>query len=110
MMRKDQQFIAELIGTFVLVLGGCGTAVFAGRPVGFLGVVLVIGLMIALIHLISIPLTNIPVNQARSVSQVLFADNALALPQLWVFIGAPVLGAALVAYVYSAVGRKKVDK
>ena len=33
-MKTGQKFTAELIGTFVLVLGGCGTAVFAGGSVG----------------------------------------------------------------------------
>ncbi|MDR2843698.1 MAG: aquaporin Z [Candidatus Symbiothrix sp.] len=231
-MRISQKFIAELIGTFVLVLGGCGTAVFAGSSVGFLGVAIAfgltvvamaygighisgahlnpavsigvfcagrmnakdlgvyvaaqviggilaaalmafivaqyggergtfaangygeaffqgaagyvnltaigalvtelvltfvflivilgvtdsrsnnsfagvaIGLTLALIHLISIPLTNTSVNPARSISQALFADNALALPQLWVFIVAPAAGAALAAIVYNAMAGK----
>ncbi|HEU5149476.1 MAG TPA: aquaporin Z [Iamia sp.] len=37
---------AELLGTFWLVLGGCGTAVLAGRSVGFLGVSLAFGLTV----------------------------------------------------------------
>ena len=36
--------IAELVGTFVLVLGGCGSAVLAGDQIGFLGVSLAFGL------------------------------------------------------------------
>jgi aquaporin Z len=232
-MKKSQKFIAELIGTFVLVLGGCGTAIFAGGSVGFLGVALAfgltvvamaygignvsgahlnpavsvgvfcagrmsakdlglyvvaqiiggilaaallalvvaqsgdgrgtfaangygseffggaagykdlsllgafvietvltfvflivilgvtdprstkgfaglaIGLTLTLIHLISIPLTNTSVNPARSVSQAIFADNPLALPQLWVFVVAPVIGAAIAAYVYKAIAGKQ---
>lgn len=37
---------AELLGTFWLVLGGCGTAVLAGHEVGFLGVSLAFGLTV----------------------------------------------------------------
>ena len=33
-----------IIGTFVLVLGGCGTAVLAGSKVGYLGVSIAFGL------------------------------------------------------------------
>jgi aquaporin Z len=232
-MKKSQKFIAEMIGTFVLVLGGCGTAIFAGGSVGFSGVSLAfgltvvamaygvgnisgahlnpavsagvffagrmtakdlglyvvaqiiggilaaallafivaqsgdvrgtfaangygneffdgaagykdlslfgafvietvltfvflivilgvtdprstkgfaglaIGLTLSLIHLISIPLTNTSVNPARSISQAIFADNPLALPQLWVFIVAPVVGAAIAAYVYKAIAGKQ---
>ena len=35
---------AELVGTFWLVLGGCGTAVLAGEDVGTLGIALAFGL------------------------------------------------------------------
>ncbi|GHV56772.1 aquaporin Z [Bacteroidia bacterium] len=231
-MKTSQKFIAELIGTFVLVLGGCGTAVFAGGQVGFLGVAfafgltvvamaygignisgahlnpavsvgvfcagrmsakdlgiyivaqviggvlaaalmafvvaqyggvrdtfaangygaeffggsagylhlsaagafvaemvltfiflivilgvtdprstkgfagLAIGLTLTLIHLISIPLTNTSVNPARSISQAIFSENALAIPQLWLFIVAPVAGAALAALVYNFIAGK----
>jgi MIP family channel proteins len=232
-MKTGQKFTAELIGTFILVLGGCGTAVFAGGSVGFLGVALAfgltivaaaygighisgahlnpavsfgvffagrmsakdlmtyivaqvigailaaalmayivaqigetrdtfaangygkeffgdaagyknltmigalvielvltflfvivilgvtskkgngafaglaIGLTLALIHLISIPLTNTSVNPARSISQAIFSENASALPQLWVFIVAPIVGAILAAFVYNAVAGKE---
>jgi aquaporin Z len=233
MMKQGQKFIAELIGTFVLVLGGCGTAIFAGASVGFLGVALAfgltvvamaygvgnisgahlnpavsvgvfcagrmsakdlamyvvaqiaggilaaallafivaqfggergtfaangygadffngaagylnlslagafvvelvltfiflivilgvtdsrstkgfaglaIGLTLTLIHLISIPLTNTSVNPARSIGPAIFADNALALSQLWLFIVAPVVGAALAACVYNVMAGKQ---
>ncbi len=37
---------AEFLGTFVLVLGGCGAAVLAGGEIGFLGVSLAFGLTV----------------------------------------------------------------
>jgi len=41
-MPLSNKFAAELIGTFWLVLGGCGTAIFAAKfpetGVGFIGV------------------------------------------------------------------------
>src|SRR5713226_7417019 len=33
-----KRYTAELVGTFVLVFGGCGAAVFAGGKIGFAGV------------------------------------------------------------------------
>ncbi len=41
-----QKWGAEALGTFWLVLGGCGTAIFAGEEVGFLGVALAFGLTV----------------------------------------------------------------
>jgi len=42
---KGTIFLAEMIGTFVLVLGGCGTAVLAGKFVGgTLGIAMAFGL------------------------------------------------------------------
>ena len=43
---KRSEFLAEYVGTFWLVLGGCGTAYFAGHMVGFIGVALAFGLTV----------------------------------------------------------------
>jgi aquaporin Z len=45
-MKTCNRFFAELLGTFVLVFGGCGTAIFAGRAVGFLCVAIAFGLTV----------------------------------------------------------------
>lgn len=42
-MGSAKKYIAELIGTFALVLFGCGTAVIAGEKVGFAGISLAFG-------------------------------------------------------------------
>lgn len=41
-----KRVLAEVVGTFWLVLGGCGTAVLAGQYVGFQGVALAFGLTV----------------------------------------------------------------
>jgi aquaporin Z len=46
MYSMRQRLAAELFGTFWLVLGGCGTAVLAGKEVGFYGVALAFGLTV----------------------------------------------------------------
>ncbi|HEX4301385.1 MAG TPA: aquaporin Z [Rhizomicrobium sp.] len=53
-----------------------------------------IGLALTLIHLISIPVTNTSVNPARSIGVAIF-QGGWALEQLWLFILAPLVGAAL---------------
>jgi aquaporin Z len=84
-------FVAEFVLTFFFLLIILGTT--HGRTStagGFAG--LAIGLGLALIHLISIPITNTSVNPARSTSQALFVGG-WALAQLWLFWAAPLLGA-----------------
>ena len=39
-----KKYLAELVGTFILVLFGCGTAVVAGEKVGYLGIAFAFGL------------------------------------------------------------------
>jgi len=58
-----------------------------------------IGLCLALVHLISIPVTNTSVNPARSTSQAIFVGG-WAIQQLWLFWAAPILGAVLAGITY----------
>ncbi len=57
-----------------------------------------IGFALTLIHLISIPVTNTSVNPARSIGVAIF-QGGWALEQLWLFILAPLVGAALAGFV-----------
>lgn len=43
-VNEGKKYFAELIGTFVLVLLGCGSAVLAGRYIGFVGISFAFGL------------------------------------------------------------------
>lgn len=61
-----------------------------------------IGLALTLIHLISIPVTNTSVNPARSLGVAWFAGPG-ALAQVWLFILAPLAGAAIAGATYAAV-------
>ncbi len=68
---------------------------------------LAIGMALALIHLISIPVDNTSVNPARSFGVAIF--NADALEQLWAFIVFPIIGAVIAAFVWMAVGEDSED-
>jgi aquaporin Z len=96
-------FVAELVLTFLFLIVILGVT-DPRAPKGFAGIA--IGLTLTLVHLIGIPLTNTSVNPARSISQAIFSENEWALPQLWLFIVAPIVGAALAAYVYKAIAGK----
>jgi MIP family channel proteins len=60
---------------------------------------LAIGLALAMIHFASIPLTGTSVNPARSIGVGVFAGTD-AIVQLWLFVLAPLLGAAIAGLTY----------
>lgn len=90
-------FVTEVVMTFMFLIIILG-ATHSKAPKGMAG--LAIGLGLTLIHLISIPVTNTSVNPARSTSQALFAEGNWAIPQLWLFWLAPILGAIIAGVVY----------
>lgn len=63
-----------------------------------------IGFTLALIHMISIPVTNTSVNPARSTGPALI-EGGIALEQLWLFWLAPMIGAVIGAVVYNFVNK-----
>ena len=83
--------VSEVVMTFMFLIVILG-ATHTRAPVGFAG--LAIGLVLTLIHLISIPVTNTSVNPARSTATAVFVGG-WALQQLWLFWVAPIVGAAL---------------
>ncbi len=89
--------VSEVVMSAFLVLTVLG-ATDVRAPQGFAG--LAIGLMLTLIHLVSIPVTNTSVNPARSIGPALFAGTA-AIDQLWLFVIAPLVGGALAAGLYA---------
>jgi len=92
--------VAEVVLTamFLLIILG---ATDARVPKGLAPVA--IGLGLTLIHLISIPVTNTSVNPARSTATALFAGGPF-IGQVWLFWVAPIIGGALGAIAYKAIG------
>ena len=98
--------VCEVVMTFMFLLVILGTT-HQRAPVGFAG--LAIGLALALIHLISIPVTNTSVNPARSTATALFVGG-WAVQQLWLFWLAPVIGAAIAGVVHKALLESSVEE
>ena len=96
--------LVEIIATFIFVLVVLGTTdskLGAGNLAG-----LAIGLTLILVHLVCINLTGTSVNPARSFGPALFAGGQ-ALADVWVFIVAPMIGAALSALVWKGLACNK---
>ena len=93
--------VCEVVMTamFLLVILG---ATDSRAPQGFAP--LAIGLTLCLIHLISIPVSNTSVNPARSTAVAVFVGD-WATAQLWLFWVAPIVGAAIGAFLYRIIGR-----
>ena len=103
--------ILELVLTFVFVyviLNVTCKNSKVEKPAGF-----IIGLTLTLVHLIGINFTGTSVNPARSIATALanliYTGDASALSQIWIFILAPLAGAALSALVYNLL-HKKADE
>jgi aquaporin Z len=88
--------VVELVLTFAFLLVIHGVT-DRRAPAGLAP--LAIGLTLALIHLIGIPVTNTSVNPARSLAPALFVGG-WALAQLWVFIVFPTIGGVIGGLAY----------
>ena len=92
--------IVEIILTFVFVFTVLGVTKKAenGAVAG-----IVIGLTLAFVHIMGIPLTGTSVNPARSVGPAIF-QGGKAIEQLRIFIVGPFVGAILAAGVWAIIG------
>ena len=95
--------IVEIILTFIFVYTILGVTSDEKKS-NVAGIV--IGFTLTFVHLLGITLTGTSVNPARSLAPALIqGGNALA--QVWVFIVAPLAGAAIAAYIYKYLNKKK---
>jgi aquaporin Z len=88
--------IAEIVFTAVFIFVIASTSRKSMSP-GMTGIA--VGLMLTLVHLISIPIDNTSVNPARSLATAVF-QHTWALSQLWAFIVFPIVGGLLGAYLW----------
>lgn len=96
-------FIAELVGTFILMLTIMGIAVDKRAPQGWAG--LVIGLIVAGLITTMGNISGQGINPARTFGPVLvdsLAGGPNGWPNFWIYLLAPIIGAILAAFVYDA--------
>lgn len=90
-------FLCEVIGTMIfttVILGATQGKGGAGNTAG-----LVIGLTLALIHILLIPVTGTSVNPARTIAPNVYVGGQ-ALSQLWLFIVAPIVGGLISGFLF----------
>ncbi|HAS08589.1 MAG TPA: aquaporin, partial [Actinobacteria bacterium] len=97
-------FIIEVVLTFIFV--GIILLVTKSENVGFAG--LTIGLGLAAVHLVGIPITGTSVNPARSFGPAILTGGS-SLTELWVFIAAPLVGGLIAAIVMPWMASQKAD-
>jgi len=95
--------IAETVFTFIFILVVLGATDSKNNATKFAG--LAIGLTLVLVHIVCIPITGTSVNPARSIAPAIFEGGA-ALTNLWVFIVAPFVGAALAAFTWKCLKKE----
>ena len=95
-----KKFVAELIGTFMLVFIGTGAVVFGNgvEGLGHLGIALAFGLAIVVAAFSIGTVSGAHLNPARSLAPAVLVGGA-ALQQVWIFILAPIVGGVLAALV-----------
>lgn len=101
-VKSSTKYIAELLGTMVLVLMGCGSAVIAGAVfgdtggttgVGLLGIAFAFGLaVLAMVYTIG-PISGCHINPAISIA--MFVARKMTVKDLAGYVIAQILGAML---------------
>ena len=100
-MKTSNKVFAELLGTFVLVFGGCGTAIFAGRAFGFLGVSIAFGLTVVAMAYGIGHISGAHLNPA--VSFGVWANGRMTFKEMLVYWVAQIIGAICAAALIFAI-------
>jgi len=100
-MSDTQKYLAELLGTFVLVFIGCGSAVVAGKSIGFLGIALAFGIaVLAMVYAIG-PISGCHINPAITIAMLV--NGKISGKDAGVYIICQCIGAILASALLVAV-------
>lgn len=102
-----KKYLAELVGTLVLVLVGCGSAVIAGYNIGFLGISCAFGItLLCLVYAIG-PISGCHVNPAVTVAMLV--GGKICGKDTVGYIVAQCIGAIIAAALLLAVATGRAD-
>ena len=97
--------VTEIILTAVFVFTVLGVTA-SDKTANIAGIV--IGLTLAFVHIMGIPITGTSVNPARSLAPALFLGGE-PLSQVWVFIVGPLVGAVIAALIYKFIAKEAIE-
>ena len=89
-----------MVATFIFLVAILGSTQ-KGAPTQLAG--LAIGMTLVAIHIVGIQVTGVSVNPARSLGPAVWVLGD-ALSQLWLFIVAPMIGAAIAGFLFKPGG------
>ena len=100
-VSNSKKYVAELVGTFVLVFIGCGSATLAGKYIGFVGIAFAFGLsLLAMVYAIG-NISGCHINPAVSISML--ASGKMKPKDAAIYVVMQCLGAVVAAAVVYAV-------
>lgn len=110
-VKNSSKYIAEFLGTMVLVLMGCGSAVIAGADgttgVGLLGISFAFGLSVVAMAYAIGPISGCHINPAISISML--AAGKLSAKDTGGYVVSQILGALAGAGILFAIATGKTD-
>ena len=104
-VASSRKYLAEFIGTFVLVFMGCGSAVLAGKYIGFVGIAFAFGLSVLVMVYAIGGISGCHINPAISISML--ASGKMKVKDAVVYVVMQCLGAVIAAAVLYAVALGK---
>ena len=98
---SSKKYLAEFLGTFVLVFMGCGSAVLAGKYIGFVGISFAFGLSVLVMVYAIGGISGCHINPAISISML--ASGKMKLEDTVIYVIVQCMGAVIAAVVLYAV-------
>ena len=102
---RSKKYLAEFIGTFVLVFMGCGSAVLAGKYIGFVGIAFAFGLSVLVMVYAIGGISGCHINPAISISML--ASGKIGAKDAAIYVVMQCLGALVAAALLYAVALGK---
>lgn len=106
-MSSLKKYIAELIGTFALVLFGCGTAVIAGEKVGYAGISLAFGFAVLVMVYAIGGISGCHINPAITISMLV--ARKISVKDAIGYIIMQCVGAIIAAAILMAIASGRAD-